>query len=184
MKSEPLPWQSKGIVPLKTFSLLVAFLALGLFAANCAPRRVIRLYENSDDDIYEFAQCTVAEAELVIEAKVVRPSPMSTISRTFEFKRQPDSIHRGIHSANGSWAACGSKDGHGGYVSLNSVETEADADTAIDATVSVYWNYDGVHGEAKGTIQIPWLGQATHEIGEGVSIQVRMFRVDQPSDES
>ena len=169
---------------MKTVALLVAFLALGLFAANCTPRRVIWLYENSDDDIYEFAECPVAEAELVIEAKVVRPNPMPPITQTFEFKRQPDSNHRGIHSVNGHWAACGSKDGHGGSVSLNSVQTDADADTAVDATVSVYWNYDGAEGEAKGTIQIPWLGQATHEIGEGVSIQVRMFRVDQPSDES
>ena len=172
-------------VPFKTVALVIAFLALGLFAANCTPRRVIWLsYEDSDDDIYEFAECTVAEAELVIEAKVVRPNPMPPLTEKFEFKRQTDSNHRGIASANRHWAACGSKHGHGGYVSLNSVETEADADTAVDATVSVYWNYDGVHGEAQRTIQIPWLGQATHDIGDGVSIQVRMFRVDRPSDES
>lgn len=170
---------------MKTFSLLVAFLALGLFVANCTPRRVILLLlDDGDAAVYEFAACTVAEAELVIEAKVVRPNPLPPIIETFEFKRQPDSNHRGIPWANRHWAACGSKNGHGGYVSLNSVETDADADTAVDATVSVHWNYDGVEGEAKGTFQIPWLGQATHDIGEGVRIQVRMFRVDQPSDES
>lgn len=170
---------------LKTVALLIACLSLGLFAATCTPRRVISLLlEDSDDAVYEFAACTVAEAELVVEAKVVRPNPLPPIVRTFEFKRQPDSNHRGIPWANRNWAACGSKNGHGGYVSLNSVETDPDADMAVDATVSVYWNYDGAEGRAKGTFQIPWLGQATHDIGDGVSIQVRMFRVDPPSDES
>lgn len=144
-------------------------------------RKTLALVEIEElTDICEYVECQITEAELIIEVNIARPSPLPSVVHSFEFKRQPDSNCPGIHWANRHWAACGSKGGHGGYVSLNS----ADGDSAVIVTMSIYWNNDGVHGEAEGTLQVPWLGEAQRVFGNGVTVQTQIFEVGQKRDES
>lgn len=165
---------------MKSFSVLASSLALVLFVATCKPGRTAQIYELIEDSIYKYETCEIAAAELIIEVKISRPNRASPIVHTFEFKRQPDATRRGIDWANAHWAACGGKDGHGGYVSINS----ADGNSALDVTVSIYWSNGGVEGEAEGTLQVPWFGEAQCEIGNGVTVQTRIFEVNQKRDDS
>ena len=162
--------------------LLAVMLVLGSArtASDSASRRSAVEIESITFDIveesYHWIKADESDAEIVLIISVTIPTSTTPRSERFPLKTNPNGHLDGIPPISMSCRACGKRGGLGRSISANDIH---DGKNSLSVSVSVDWRLDDRHGEFKDELQVPWLGDVKHELGEGSSVRVHFEKPPQ-----